>query len=214
MSTKWLSNARSGGYSHPGSRDGNIRISQAGRIALALNEAGRQRGSGRVSIIDCFVRVAHRFLTVIQVYVLVPFRAPNDSETSDEHQLEKLGRLPELIFVPELWSPQEITEWKDSDWSSQWYRIGARAGWLDDHVPVLPFGAFVPTSYAKKYPTPAQVAITVSLDRKISLEVNGVHTPIASVTELLESLEKLYWHHDHTALLGGFLDAMVSCDRV
>lgn len=140
---------------------------------------------------------------------MAPFRPSNSKETENEPLLERLGHIPEVVFIPEAWSPEEIRDWPSMTIFSQWTRVGLRSGWLDDHVPVLPFGIILPGDQNRSLPTPAQVDITVSSGKQIQIRLcNGEETP-ENVPNQLQRLEEQYWDANHVVFVGKMLDDMV-----
>lgn len=204
----WYMEQPNGSYEHPEARG---RASQAGRVALALTEACQKRGQGRVGAPLSLVHSSLKQNS--QVYVVAPFRDPSSSESNDEGLLDRLGRVPELVFVPQVWTKAEIGEWNATLLQTRWWNIGARSGWVEDSIPVLPFGfRLLLERHPRKHVTPANVHVIAALGENNMLTVRGVDYEATSVIDLLDKLEELYWKADGVVFLGTLLDELVACD--
>lgn len=153
---------------------------------------------------------------MIQVYVVAPLRAPNSEENNNEAILERLSQIPEVVFVPEVWTKTEIGAWQAMKPNTQLWTIGARSGWLEEHMPVLPFAFILPDTIHRRRISPAgrHLDVVATLGATNVLTICGVDIPAASVVDLIDKLEDAYWGDAGVkkVFLGALLNEFVAAD--
>ncbi|EXJ67091.1 uncharacterized protein A1O5_09737 [Cladophialophora psammophila CBS 110553] len=100
----------------------NNHLDSGARVALALTELCCQRAMGKVF-----------------VFQLHPGRAKTRGEPENFHAYKAWKAIPELFYLPHVWTESERTEWDLLTPRARLHRLLSAYGWVDGAIPILPF---------------------------------------------------------------------------